>query len=81
VIRLRDPQQLANPADAPFVEAAFDGLAELAGSSDPEIADAAISRILEHLLAGHIVVDPPLPTEDQRKLRDLIEVALSRKRH
>jgi hypothetical protein len=27
------------------------------------------------------VVDPPLPTEDQRKLRDLIEVMLIRKRH
>jgi hypothetical protein len=81
MIRLRDPQQLANLADAPFVEAAFNGLAELAGSSDPEIADAAIRRILEHLLAGHIVFDPPLSAAGQRKLRDLIEMALSRKRH
>jgi hypothetical protein len=50
-------------------------------SSDQEVADKALTTIVEQLVAGRIIVDPPLPKADQQTLRELTDKMLMRKRH
>ena len=53
-------------------------LLELTASPDRDVADAALSAIVEHFMMGHIVVERPLSPADQQILRGLVDKVTGR---